>query len=50
MARVRWYVCIGDSLAGDCCGRGLEELGGEGGSMRDDIVGEEELSRMNGES
>jgi hypothetical protein len=36
MGRVRWKVCIGDGLE-DCFGRGFEELGGEGGSMRDDI-------------
>jgi len=37
IGRVRWKVCTGDGLD-DCCGRGLEDLGGEGGSIRDDIV------------
>jgi hypothetical protein len=37
IGRVRWNVRIGDGLE-DCCGRGLEELGGEGGSIKDDIV------------
>jgi len=37
MGRVRWKVWIGDGLD-DCEGRALEELGGEGGSIKDDIV------------
>jgi hypothetical protein len=46
MGRVRWNVWIGDGLE-DCGGRGLEELGGEGGSMRDDIVVEMKLKEVN---
>ena len=37
---------MGDGLV-DCGGRGLEELGGEGGSIRDDIV---EIFMKNGVS
>lgn len=37
MGRVRWNVWIGDCFD-DCGGRGLEELGGEGGSIKDDIL------------
>ena len=42
---MRWKVWIGDGLE-DCGGRSLEELGGEGGSIRDDIV--DNVSEMGG--